>query len=266
MSTTKNTNKKVTKISDFYIQGDRIGFRNKQKDNDTIDYRFMVQIRWESSRDCMGRNCGDGPCRCEEIEETWIEDDQAELFSGVYLSVLNAIKTKNLTTNRKVKADQFLNTIHKYCIERLCVHHNVHNKDLYDIDVVGGYYGQEIGSVTFENQKELNDDILYILNTCKNDIERIKFILEKEYAYLLDSIENVTQCDIEYFNVKDIAKNSIELTRIKNNDNEYFIELDPKSMPIGIIHNNVLIDGHNRTKKILGDIDTNKECCYIVLS
>lgn len=273
--TTKTTNKNATNISEFYIESDRKpltrGRNSKNQKHDKsedafIDYRFMIDIGYEDSGICMGENCGDGPCRCSTIEETRVDDDINGLFTGVLSYMMKKIKTKNLKTNRTVKSDQFLNAVQRYCIERLCVHHRVYDAELFDIDIVGGYYGEEIGSVTFENQKNLNKDIIYVLNDCKKDIDRIKYVLKLEYAYILDSIAYTTNVDIDWFNAKDIAKNSVELHRIKNNDAEYIFELDPKNDPIGIIHDNVLIDGHNRTKKVLQDVDSNKECCYIVLS
>ena len=71
----------------------------------------------------------------------------------------------------------------EYCIERLYVLNGVYDKSNYDVETCCGYYGEEICGVDFFNSVALENDIMEIIH-CSSDVERIKYVLMKEYSLL----------------------------------------------------------------------------------
>ena len=132
-----------------------------------------------------GCTCNDWPCRCTTIRNRWVEDIN---INKVMSSILICnFKSKNLTE------------IDLYCFDRICRVNHIWDKECYEIEVKPGYYGEEIGGVFFENEEKVVIEFDKLL-TLKSDIDKIKYILELEYGYVINSIENchnvsITDCD-----------------------------------------------------------------------
>lgn len=125
--------------------------------------------------------CNDWPCRCTTIESKWIEDISINKVMSAIL--IRNFKSKNLTE------------IDLYCFDRICRVNNIWDKECYEIEVVPGYYGEEIDGVFFENEENVVFEFDKLL-TLKNDIDKIKYILELEYGYVIDSVKNCCNVSI----------------------------------------------------------------------
>jgi hypothetical protein len=83
------------------------------------------------------------------------------------------------------------NKMLRYGVDRILRHHKIYRTDIWDVHVVGGYYGQEIGSVTLDRDVALavdRDIARYArLSAIKSQTE---FLLQLEYGYLLDVLKD----------------------------------------------------------------------------
>ena len=120
--------------------------------------------------------CNDWPCRCTTIRNTWIENID-----------INKVMTE-LLHNNFIKTNK-LTEIDLYCFDRICRVNDIWDKYLYDIEVCPGYYGEEIHGVFFGNEEKVVSEFDELLKL-DSDIDKIKYILELEYGYVIDSIAN----------------------------------------------------------------------------
>lgn len=120
--------------------------------------------------------CNDWPCRCTTIRNTWIENID-----------INKVMTE-LLHNNFIKTNK-LTEIDLYCFDRICRVNDIWDKYLYDIEVCPGYYGEEIHGAFFCNEEKVISEFDELLKL-DSDIDKIKYILELEYGYVIDSIAN----------------------------------------------------------------------------
>lgn len=204
--------------------------------------QYEVEYDYERSQ-CTCNAYEDGDyCRCTTIERAWAE----------------SINMKLVIRKLYEKYCQEPSAINEYCFDRICTVFKIYDKDYYEVESCGGYYGEEISGVYFEKESQIVDAYLQVLNF-KSDIEKIKFVLELEYGYLLERIKNKTIAKIEMVNT-----DSIVLPQ-----QEYFVKLDReviedyknRSLPIAVClkekeivseffdrynYRYVLIDGYHR--------------------
>lgn len=137
-------------------------------------------------------------CRCTTIERAWVESIDIK-------EVINKLYTKYCKEHSE---------INEYCFERICVALKIYDKDYYEIETCGGYYGEEVDGVYFENEERVVNAYNELL-TLEGDIEKIKYILELEYGYLLDKVAYKTSATIE----------EVDTEKIKLPQQEYFMKL-----------------------------------------
>lgn len=138
-------------------------------------------------------------CRCTTIERAWVESvNVSQVVEKFY---------------KRYCSEQ--SEINKYCFDRICTAFKIYDKDHYEVESCGGYYGEEIEGVYFDNENGLLEAFSDLL-TLESDIEKIKYVLEIEYGYLLERIKNKTVAKI-----KMVDTDSIVLPQ-----QEYFVKLD----------------------------------------
>lgn len=138
----------------------------------SIDYRYTP---------C---HCNEEICRCAEIiDERIIEIKYFDIIDFL-------IKKFNIKT-----------AIDKYCFNRICMINKIYSPDRYYIDIINGYYGQEIDGI-YIKEKYLTKIISEFNKMLSmTDIEKIKHLLTLEYGFILDRINNynkvnIIECDI----------------------------------------------------------------------
>lgn len=195
-----------------------------------IDIQYLAEIDYERTW-CKG-DC-DGICRCTEITDTKITED-------INLYVL----TNNLAINKKKWQE-----IDYYGVERILRFYEAYDPNYWDIAVQGGYYGEEIGRVEFEN-REIQSDIDYDIRSflkLKNMNKKVEFLIGLEYQHLLEEDKN-KNWSIEIVNFDDIKVGNNEYKK-KIKDSEYEVNLD---YPICLCRNDLrLIDGYHRCASAL---------------
>jgi hypothetical protein len=187
---------------------------------------FYIDYTYDSSYPCSPDGCGGGICRCEVLNNVRITDN---------------VNPEVISYNLVRSVDE--GSIYHYCIERLLTLHKIYDVNAWEISVAYGYYGQEVNAVEFVNSNALLDDVKQIVEA--SDIDAIKFILNKEYGYLLPVIEDCTQATIETINLNTIYKN-VNSYHKRVVDCEFYMERTlPMSIVIGEDTYNI-IDGWHR--------------------
>jgi hypothetical protein len=201
------------------------------KNFEKTNLQYDVEYDYERSAcTCDAYERGDY-CRCTTIERAWVE----------------SINVKLIVNKLYKKYCQEHSEINEYCFDRICSALRIYDKNLYEVETCGGYYGEEIDGVYFENEEELVSAYNELLKL-ESDIEKIKYCLNLEYGYLIDKVKNATLAYIH----------NIHTGLIKLPQQEYFMRLSrevlegyrDRKLPVAVCIKNedkyVLIDGYHR--------------------
>lgn len=183
--------------------------------------------------DRSGCTCGAeyGICRCTTIEHTWVDNIHVN-------EVVNELYRKHSRTD---------SDIDEYCFERICYAYKIYDKDLYEVETCGGYYGEEVNGVYFENEEKIYDDYNFMLSF-DTDIEKIRYCLKLEYGYLIDRVVSATSAIIT----------EVDTYRVRHHQTEYFVKVSKdiineyknRSLPVAVCIKDgyyfKLIDGYHR--------------------
>jgi hypothetical protein len=191
------------------------------------DLSWIVDYDYDRS----GCTCNDWPCRCTTIENTRI----------------NKVNAREVVKELYDRLSRTADDGDKYCFDRICYAFNVYDKYLYEVETCGGYYGEEIRGVWFENEEKVFD-AYYEMLELKTPLEKIQYCLKLEYGYLLDCVESATSADII----------EVSTDKIRPPQKEYFIKVDKsvieeyknRELPIAVCimdgDKYRLIDGYHR--------------------
>ena len=175
--------------------------------------------------------CGEWLCRCTTIERTWIEK-------------INVNEVVKKLYQKHSRTDLYID---EYCFDRICRAFKIYDEDLYEVKTGGGYYGEEVYGVYFENERKIFD-AYYELLALHTPIEKIQYCLKLEYGYLIDCVESATSASIV-----EVTPNSIRPPQ-----KEYFVKIDKNVieeykdsyLPIAVCVRDAdkyrLIDGYHR--------------------
>jgi len=150
-----------------------------------------VDLDYGYETNCEDSGCHEeGICRCGRIVDVTIE----KVRSASIFSIFKPITKDTL--------------IDGYCIDRI-LHCNciwdTKPEEVWEINICGGYYGEEIDSVKFNFfiKEKLTEQIKDFLSL-ESKADKIKNVLSLEYDYLLNSIENLKEANIVRVFRKDI--------------------------------------------------------------
>ena len=190
-----------------------------------VDYDY---IRSECTCDAYERH---DYCRCTTIERAWVK--------SIYIaSVVSKLYKKFCGEHSE---------INEYCFDRICYALRIYDEGLYWVETGGGYYGEEVYGVYFEDEEKIFNACNELLKL-SSDIEKIKYVLNLEYGYLINKVSTTTSAVIEQ-----VATNKIELPQ-----KEYFIKLSKeviedyknRKLPVAVCIKTedryVLVDGYHR--------------------
>lgn len=158
---------------------------------------YGVDYDYDTEYSCEESGCNsEGICRCGRIYDTRVTGVN---ISRIADELYNQKFDKSKSTERDNKINYVLFGTGKeldiYCIDRILRSYKIWDNNYWSVDVQGGYYGDEIGSIILDSSlaKKIESDIDEVLsiNTLK---DKINFILKREYGYLLPELEG---CDYE---------------------------------------------------------------------
>lgn len=195
----------------------------KKQEFQPTDLSYYVEYDYDRT----GCHCNEYICRCTKIINTRMEK----------------VDPNNVIRRLMPSGSE----MERYCFDRICYAFKIYDMDQYTIEYGGGYYGDEIYGVYFDNEEQVRKHYEEVCKL-KTDIEKIQYCLELEYGYLLDVVKNAEKAYIE-----DIATERIYLPQF-----EYFKKIDKdiidtyrnREYPIAVCIKNGstyrLIDGYHR--------------------
>lgn len=167
------------------------------------DFKYSVSYNYDTVYSCEESGCNEeGICRCGYITNTYLAKVDV---SGVSATIYSEIFDNSISTKRHNAINSLWGIseeIEKYTIDRILRINKIWKPEFWEINVTGGYYGQEVDDVV------LTEDIIEKLNTqlkkafeIDNLTHRIEYLLELENGFILDELKdknyNVSVIDID---------------------------------------------------------------------
>lgn len=212
----------------------------------------LAEIDYDTERNCFEAGC-DSICRCSRIVNATIRTMNVTYSNFEF-------KKKNPKTDRMIKHK--ISDIEAYCIGRLILAHGGRNVDSYEINTTQGYYDEE-AYVTFNNKIQLTEDVEKLVNM-KKDIDKVFFVLEKEYSFIADIIKTCTNVDI--INIKPSSIQPSTGSMMLKRQESYVFDIYEGDI-VGIVKDgHLLVDGNHRYSYIRTHNLQDKNFKYISLS
>jgi hypothetical protein len=156
------------------------------------NFRYNTEYDYSDYRDCSAHGCDDeGICRCGTIEN-------AHVISVNIPSMVNEIHgnyfDNTLATKRNSTINNILGGVSKeidiYTIDRILRINKVYEPTNWEVQVCGGYYGQEIDDIILDDSiaRKVEDQLDKAFDII-DLTERIEYLLMLEYGELLPSLQ-----------------------------------------------------------------------------
>jgi hypothetical protein len=221
---------------------------------------YAPQYDYNTEYSCGEFGCHEeGICRCGRINDVHVKSvDLTHLTTEIYNQLL---PSNSKSKKRDTKLSELLyggEIVDKYCIYRILSINKIWNPDLWEVNVSGGYYGDEVDSVTLDivslNKISNECSKIFELSTLR---DKLLYVIELEYGYLLEDLKD---CDFElisiyksYIDFKKLNQNHIK--NVKMEDLEHY-SIDNYDLPRGIVRgdstgwvpmdNYKIVDGYHR--------------------
>jgi hypothetical protein len=218
------------------------------------DFKYMVSYDYDTIYSCEESGCNEeGICRCGHITNTYLNKvDVSAIVTNIYSEIFdNSISTKRHNAINSLWG--ISEEIQKYTIDRILRVNKIWKPQFWNINVSGGYYGQEIDEVV------LIEDMVLKINSqlerafqIDNLTERIEYLLTIENGFILEDIKN-GKYNISVIDIDDIIFSNTEHKRkVVIEELEHYSDRNYKGIR-GIVKKDglkfKLIDGYHRLSK-----------------
>jgi hypothetical protein len=152
-----------------------------------VDYNYIY--------DCENYGCDEeGICRCGSIENEHVESVDVSL---IVKKIYDDFFEQGKAANRNNTINEVLYGIGKdidiYTIDRILRSYKIWESENWNIEVEGGYYGQEVNDVTIkESIADKIEEELLIVFSLPSLKEKIEYLLKVEYGKILPEITDST--------------------------------------------------------------------------
>lgn len=219
-----------------------------------VDRNFSDYINYDFGRyySCEESGC-DTICRCSTIFDVEITDIR-NLTSYIY----DIYFDDSTSTKRNTTIDTVLNGVNEeiniYLIDRIIRYYKLYETESWIINIEHSYYGEEIDSIKIENNLALKiENDLNKVFSFESLNEKIKFILNLEYGYVMDKL-SISEYEINSIDKSDIIYgNEIHLKNIKSLDLNFYNDKNYHLIRGIVFEKNInnkikyqLIDGYHR--------------------
>jgi hypothetical protein len=218
------------------------------------DFKHMVSYDYDIEYSCEESGCiEERICRFGYITNTYIKSvDVSSIVTNIYSEIFdNSISTKRHNAINSLWG--ISKDIEKYTIDRILRINKIWKPEFWDINVGGGYYGQEIDEVV------LIEDMVLKLNSqlekvfeIDNLTKRIEYLLELENGFILDDIKDKKYV-VSVIDIDDVIfSNTEHKNRVLIEELEHYSDKNYKGIR-GIVKKDgnkfKLIDGYHRLSK-----------------
>ena len=157
-----------------------------------VSFKYHTNYDYDAYRDCGAHGCDEeGICRCETLENAHVVTvDIPSIVNEIY----NSIFDNSLSSKRNSAINSILGGVSKeidiYTIDRILRINKAYEPTNWEVQVCGGYYGQEIDDVLLENSvaQKIEDQINEALSII-DLTSRIEYLLMLEYGNILPALQ-----------------------------------------------------------------------------
>ena len=200
--------------------------KNKKHSFEKTNLQWVVDYDYERTA-C---HCNEEYCRCTDIINAHVCDVDVK-------DVVKALRNNY----------QICSYIDEYCFDRICYAFKIYDINLYEVEVGGGYYGEEVYGVYFENEEEIFNTYCELLEL-NSDIEKVQYCLNLEYGYLLDCVKAASIASIIEVSADEIY--TPQMDYFKKVDKKVIEEYRNRHLPIAVCikvgDKYKLVDGYHR--------------------
>jgi hypothetical protein len=232
-----------------------------KQDQKVLKNKFIEAIiEYDYSREyyCDQSGCNDeGICRCSSIVDINLKSVDLLLITDLIYS--DFLPSDKISRKREMKISEILyggETVDRYCIYRILSINKVYFTYNWELNIVGGYYGQETDGFFMDSSifSKINSQISFLFSL-DNISDKLKYVIELEYGRLSDVIKD---SDFEIISIykTDIDRMSLNknhLLDVKQEDISHYSR-NSYNLPRGIVKktNNgySIIDGYHRIEVI----------------
>lgn len=218
------------------------------------DFKYSVSYNYDTEYSCEESGCiEEGICRCGHITNTYLTKvDITALTTNIYMEIFdNSISTKRHNTINSLWG--ITEEVEKYTIDRILRINKVWKPEFWEINVSGGYYGQEVSDVVFVEDmvQKLNIQLEKAFEI-DNLTKRIEYLLELENGFILDDLKD-KRYSVSVIDIDDIIfPNKDHKKRVLIEELEHYSDRNYKGIR-GIVKKDGkkfrLIDGYHRLSK-----------------
>jgi hypothetical protein len=170
------------------------------------NFRYHTDYDYNDYIDCSSYGCDEeGICRCGTIENAHVISVN---IPSVVVEIHNNYFDNSLATKRNSTINSILGGVSKeidiYTIDRILRINKAYEPTNWEVQVCGGYYGQEIDDIILEDSvaqkiEEQLDKAFSIIDLS----ERVEYLLMLEYGKILPELEN------RQYSIETIERDSI---------------------------------------------------------
>ena len=218
------------------------------------DFKYMVSYDYDTIYSCEESGCNEeGICRCGHITNTYLNKvDVSAIVTNIYSEIFdNSISTKR---NNAINSLWGISEeIQKYTIDRILRVNKIWKPQFWDINVSGGYYGQEIDEVVLIEDMVLKiNSELEMAFQIDNLSERVEYLLTIENGFILDDIKD-KKYHISVIDIDDIIFSNTEHKRkVVIEELEHYSDRNYSGIRGTVKKDGIkfkLIDGYHRLSK-----------------
>jgi hypothetical protein len=209
----------------------------------------IADVEYDRNYHCKEKGCRE-ICRCGTISNVRIQSiDINSIFESI-----------NIHPYKE-------SDINSYCIDRLLSIFRVYDCEKWECEVCHGYYGEEIDYIYFSDCLNFNKALKKVLSLSSLR-EKVLFLLEKEYGYVLPDIEKYEEVSIQKVEIRNINMGSqYRKISVENQEIDYYDEENGIfGVCIGRDNDYRLIDGYTRIVNIKRECPEKRIVNMIVFS
>ena len=155
-----------------------------------VSFKDCVEYDYDYNRDCESYGC-DSICRCGRIEDAHVTSVNISLMVH---EIRNSYFSDTKSSKRNSKINFILGNITDdidiYTIDRILRINKAYYKSNWEVQVCGGYYGEEIDDVILEDSlaQQIENQLEEAFNITNLSL-RMEYLLQLEYGYILPDIK-----------------------------------------------------------------------------
>ena len=158
-----------------------------------VSFKYSTDYDYDTHTDCYSHGCNDeGICRCETISNAHVTSVN---ITAMVSEIYNSINDNSLSSKRNNTINSILGGVSKeidiYTIDRILRINKAYEPSNWEIQICGGYYGQEIDDIILENSiaQKIEDQINEALSII-DLTPRIEYLLKLEYGHILPELQS----------------------------------------------------------------------------